>query len=263
MEESWRPPEGHPITEEMARALTLGDYGKVLSERVMGCCQAIYWWPLYTPGYPIGGSGTVTLLQTPSRLLGVTAAHVIRGYEEDQAREPHRLQVGNAAIDDMSARLINIDDSVDLATFELDGGLLAQMGDVAPLSLWPPLPPAEGRGILLGGFPGGARMTISPLEVSLGLFFAMGIAKTVSDDQITWKIDREYALERPDRPTLPPNYELGGISGGPLLSQFDSKAGLVTHRLAGIITEASARLEYVVAKRADMIREDGTIYRSL
>ncbi len=52
------------------------------------------------------------------------------------------------------------------------------------------------------------------------------------------------------------------VSGGPVLRVGETPSGNVGFRLAGIISEARPEYEFVVAKRADFIREDGTIMRA-
>lgn len=55
---------------------------------------------------------------------------------------------------------------------------------------------------------------------------------------------------------------LGGLSGGPLIAWFERpKTYLSYFSLAGVIKEASAELEYVVASRSHFIRPDGRIER--
>ena len=54
-------------------------------------------------------------------------------------------------------------------------------------------------------------------------------------------------------------YDLGGISGAPLLTVVDNKSGLQTWRLAGVIYEASPNLGIIYATPADFILADGRI----
>jgi hypothetical protein len=256
----WRPPEGHLIDEARARELLGGDLGNVYRQIIMGCCRPIYWFSLSAPGAPIRQNGTVTFLRTPDRMLGITAKHVVDGYEVAKDREAVRLQIGNAVVEDLSDRQIATNDRLDIATIDLADIALADFGnDLWPLETWPPMPPEEGRGIMLGGYPGRDRQPVRNMENSWGLFTAIGIARTVSHDQITWIVPREDDVHVGKIEEIPLNYDLGGISGGPLVTSFESRSGIVTHRLAGIVSEAHAALEYVVAKRIDGLRSDGTL----
>ena len=67
----------------------------------------------------------------------------------------------------------------------------------------------------------------------------------------------EYLVNATDR--MPRGYDFGGASGGPLIASFESKNGLFSHRLSGIIVEAHTELEYVIARRADSIDALGKI----
>lgn len=262
MGKNWLPPEGHPISLEKAKQLLAGELGDVYRRILMGCCVCIHWFRLSKESPTILHNGTVTLLETPKRFIGVTSAHILRGYEKDRQEQKIRLQIGDAVVDDILERVIAISDRFDIATFDFDKELVRSTGkEIIPLKSWPPQPPQEGRGIMLAGFPGVDRLEHRKLEVNYGLFTAIGIARVVSDEQITWAVDREYFLNSQKIKALPPNYDLGGISGGPLISWFETPSYISYYKLSGIISEANATLETVVAKRAECINDDGTIIR--
>ena len=109
-------------------------------------------------------------MQTPERLPGVTAAHVLDGYLVDSQNGDMALQVFDATVDDMQNRIIDLPGHLDVATFAVDDALLARLGKrVVPLSNWPPQPPQEGRGIMLAGYPAVVRLTEGK-AVNFGLF---------------------------------------------------------------------------------------------
>lgn len=266
MDKNWLPPEGHPISIDKAKKLLAGDLGNVYLDILMGCCVPIYWFRLDKENPKILYNGTVTLLRTPKKLLGITAAHVLKGYEKDRQEQKVRLQLMDEGFDDLLERVIAVSNRLDIATFDFDEKLLKKMGkEIIPLTSWPPQPPEEGRGIMLAGYPGFDRLEPKKLKANFGLFTAIGIARVVTNEQITWAIDREYFAHIPKVRELPPNQDLGGISGGPLISWFETPNYVSYYKLSGIISEANATLENVVAKRADYINDDGTIdkkYRS-
>jgi hypothetical protein len=111
---------------------------------------------------------------------------------------------------------------------------------------------------MIGGYPGNGRERVSRKGVSFGFFGALVIARAVSYDQISCLFERECIIESADVPAMPSNYDLGGISGGPLITVLESPSYLVTYRLGGIVSEASSELELVFAKRADFIKDDGS-----
>jgi hypothetical protein len=253
-----QPHEGHPLTIDQAKKLINDDgkLGKVYRDILSRSCAPIYWHQRRGSRAEILGNGTVTFVRTRRRLMAITAAHVVRRYEEAQsaATYPLQLQLMNAAF---NMEVIDISDDLDLATLAIDDKLLSRIGkDVEPLSTWPPRVPQEGRGILLAGYPGVDRLQPKPMEVNWGLFPALGVACRVLPDQITWVADRDA----PDIETdLPLEHWLGGISGGPLIGLFESPSHLAYHVLSGVIIKVHQELEKVIARRADFVGEDGSI----
>ena len=256
--ESWQPPPNHPIDEGRAREI-VALISAPTKEFIASCCVPLYWWR--TSDRAVLGNGTVTLVQTPRRIIGLTANHVVTGCLEAFESGSAVVQLPGASLHDLRARLISQSEELDLASFHLDGLMerLSRLGHgwtpKVPLASWPPTPPQEGRGIMIGGFPGIGRQTIDPYNISFGIFTALAIARTVSDDQISCLFEREYLTDAGD---LPPNTDLGGISGGPVITVIESPSFFVSYRLGGIVSEASSELEKVFAKRADVLRDDGS-----
>lgn len=77
---AWEAPEGHPISIEKAKELMAGDLADVYRDILRKCCAPIYWFDRRRKDGRILSNGTVTFVQTPERLLGVTAAHVLNAY---------------------------------------------------------------------------------------------------------------------------------------------------------------------------------------
>jgi hypothetical protein len=264
MDDTWKPPEGHPIDEARARAQMSGGLGDVLRQVVMDCCRPIYWFAFDDDQNPVLHNGTVTLIQTPNRLLGVTARHAVEDFKKDHAERRVRLQIADAVINDLPDRIIATSEELDLATIDIDQRIISQLGAPVPLRSWPPMPPERGSSIMFGGFPGQERQEIARLNICFGLSTGIGIAQNVSDDQITWiRPEAEYIVEARDIPIAPPNYEQGGVSGGPLIAGFETPGHFFHYRLAGIIVEARADYDYVIAKRADFIEADGRLQRPI
>lgn len=264
--DDWQPPRERPITPERARQLMAGPLADVYRGILNDCCAPIYWYRSDRADLAILNNGTVTFVQTPERLLGVTAAHVLRGYLRDSAAAGQvTLQIFNAVIDDMEARIVHLPDHLDIATFVVDEALLARLGKRSvPLASWPPRAPQEGRGIMLAGYPAVERL-VERDRVNFGLFTALVIARRVTDVQITWLVEREAMLVDARIPAPPLNYGLGGISGGPLITWLESEQHIATFVLGGVIVEHpdydhnDFAVERVVAIRADFITPDGRV----
>jgi hypothetical protein len=250
----WTPPEGHPIDEKKAKELIGGYLGKEYRRILQSCCTPIFWYE-NKANSSILNNGTVTIVRTPDRLLGVTAAHIVNSYFEQSKNLNIKLQIGEEVVPDLEKRIIAISDELDLATIHLEPSALDKQ--IIPLS-WPPKIPQEGRGIMLAGYPGKERLE-EKRTCNFGSFTAIGIARTVTNDQITFLVEREFVVPSKDIADLPRNYDLGGISGGPVISWFETKSFIASYHFAGIVSEASSDYENIIAKRADFIEPDGSI----
>lgn len=253
-------PGGHPVSPERARELMSGDLGAEYFRILQRACAPIYWHVADGgSGRRILANGTLTFVQSPERVFGVTAAHVIADYQSRRHTPGMTMQLNNAVF---TPNIIARSDRLDLVTLDLPP--LAQLAigkEIAPVSL--PRPhdePQEGRGIMICGYPGTERNEQAPSSVGWGMFGAVGVARRVNGKQITWRPDHEHHIDVKGLPKLPPNKDLGGISGGPLIAWFEKAGGLLAYySLAGIVVEASAALENVVAIRSEFIRPDGTL----
>lgn len=265
MNESY-PPEGHPISVERAKELISGPLGNIYRDILMSCCEPIFWYQRNADKKKILHNGTLTIVKTPKLLFGITAAHVLRAYEKDKKEKQVVLQLFNAAVDNMLDNVINISDKYDLATITIDEKALENYRKkITPLEMWPPKPPQEGRAIMIAGYPGIEREESGELEVTFGLFTVLDACRTVTETQITWLLEPEYQCENADISSPQPQCNLGGVSGGPLISLFESDNFITHHRLSGIVTEhpdydnCNFSTERLVAVRADLISEDGKI----
>lgn len=248
-----KPPQDHPISLERAKELLAGDLGRVMREILFKTCAPVFWWK--PPSGRILNSGTVTFVKTDSRLLGITAAHVVRGFQKCHS-PTIRLQMGNAVLDDLT--VIACSDPLDLATIEISGKVLRSLGkEISPVSFNHHLTPQSGRSLTFAGFPGVERNQTGN-ELCFGIFTALGIASCVSDEQITFKVDRENLIET-SVPNAPPGYPLGGISGGPMLAWFETKSHLAYTHLTAIISQSHDEYENVIGKRTHFICDDGSI----
>ena len=172
----------------------------------------------------------------------------------------------NEVVDDLHKRVVGISEKLDIVTFALDEELVSRLGST-PLGNWPPKPPQEGKGIMIAGYPGLDRIESKNLTVSFGLFTVIGIARTVTDRQITWLLEREHQIANNKIPNLPYEYDLGGISGGPVISWFESESFISHYCLSGFVVQHPnytgnrdvPTIERLIAIRADAITENGRI----
>ena len=243
-------PEGHPISEELAKRLLAGDLGDVFRRILCESSAPIYWHSAWANGSrKIHSNGTVSFAKIGGSQFGITAAHVIRGYMTDAAAGQCILQIGNAAYD---LDIIAMDEAADIALLNITKLSAENLGrNICPIEVISAMQiPQEGRGIMLSGYPGEDWSYVGPREVCWGLVTALGTARTINHDQISWKPDREQNIVVNGIATLPENKDLGGISGGPLIAWFE-RSGISYPVLAGIVSEAHAAFDYVIARRLD------------
>jgi len=259
-------PIGHPISIEEAKRHMAGDLADVYRDILKKCCAPLYWFNQKSTDRRILNNATVTFVQTPEILIGVTAAHVVQGFIKESADSDLTLMLMNYEMTDFLGRIIDVSDKYDLATIRLDAELLSSIGkELHPLQYWPPMPPQEGRGIMLAGYPAVERNATNN-SVEFGLFTALVSARTVTDTQITWLIEPDARINDAKVPAPPSQYNLGGISGGPLITWLETESHFSMFALGGIIKEHpdyesnNFSIERVITARADLINPSGRIH---
>jgi hypothetical protein len=208
--------------------------------------------------------GSMFFLDCGRGPFAVTAGHVFEQFVEDRAQRRVRgCQIGNVGFSP-EERLIawGKDIGVDIATFRVTPQEIAAAGKKVVRGTdgaWPP-PPNAGEVIYFGGFPGGERDRIKAGEFSFGLHSAMVPLTDFTDHQLCCSLARSYWVDVRGLGVPPVGYDLGGVSGGPMLQPI-YKDGLWDWRLAGVLSEAimAQDFERVTAVRAHFILPDGRI----
>ncbi len=215
-------------------------------------------------GPPIVHNASAFLLDCGRGPFVVTAGHVFSHFVRDKRRAQRIvLQLGNIAFD-LEERLIDSghDRRIDIATFRIEAAEVSQLGKkivIGTEGAWPQ-PPNKGEVVFFGGFLGSQRVAIASNEVSFGLHLGMTPVSDFTDHQIRCRLERENWVDV-RRLGLPlPGYDLGGVSGGPLLAPVYLNEKW-SWRLAGVISEAQMLKEYeaFTAVRAHFILPDGKI----
>jgi hypothetical protein len=240
--------------EEIAR------FGAALMRAANSYVAPIYWGNPREEGN-IQGNGTVFFVNTGENTFGVTNDHVVDIIIQRVAAD-HGLvsQIGDLPID-IERRLIARDSGLDLATLRISEDEVARLGKVVltgSQSHWPPHPPLEGRGVFFVGFPGKERLAIRPRHISFGIYSGNTVATEVTDRVVTAHFNRQEWIDHLGHGLPPPGYDLGGLSGAPLLTLVEQDR-VLSWRLGGIVYQVHADEELLVARRADFIRTDGTL----
>lgn len=212
-------------------------------------------------------NGSAFLVNRGRGIFAVTAAHVLAEYIVAKSDAKNIVcQLGSIEFDPM-ARLISRNDNLDIATFRVTKSEAVNIGKaivISEPSIWEPLSPAIGDFALIAGFPALARGLNSAGDFVTAPYFAMPSITSVTDHQISCRLDRDKLIDLSGQGLPPQGYDVGGISGGPMLMptlvrQEDVEG--VIWRLAGVIVQAAAGelFEQIVAARAIYIQCDGKI----
>jgi len=206
-------------------------------------------------------NGSIFFLDCGEEVFAVTANHVYQGYRTRKEKHPSTTcQIMNLPYDPEN-RLIDYYSEYDIATFRISEEEVENIGKAiltGSQSTWPPEPPVAGKGVFFAGYPGKARLYSHPNKVDFGLYMASTIAQTVNNRHISCQFDRDNMEDTMGNGLPPQGYDLGGLSGAPLITVVETN-NLWTWRLGGVIYEASPRLEIIFASRADFILSDGRL----
>ena len=196
--------------------------------------------------------------------FAVTAGHVYEQFARDRAeRRVRGYQLGNIGFD-LEERLIDCggERKIDLATFRITPEEIAAVGKQVVRGTdgqWPK-PPNIGEAVYFGGFPGIERIEFAAREFSFGLHSGMVPLTDMTEYQLGCRFDRRYWVDARGLGLPPVGYDLGGVSGGPMLQPIYVD-GVWGWRLVGVISEAIMveEFERITAVRAHFILPDGRI----
>nr|WP_210345462.1 hypothetical protein [Bradyrhizobium diazoefficiens] len=208
--------------------------------------------------------GSMFFLDCGRGPFAVSAGHVFEQFVEDRAKRRMRsCQIANIPFNP-EERLITWgrDLGLDIATFRVTPEEIAATGKKVVQGIdgaWP-APPDQGVGVFFGGFPGAERDQIGPHEMVFGLHRAIQRLTSFTEHQLCCQFAREDWIDTGGMGLPPVGYDLGGISGGPMLQPVFVD-GAWSWRLLGVISEAISveGFERVTAVRAHYILPDGRI----
>ena len=234
-----------PTVEEIAKRLT----------------APFYWYaPERRGGSRTIGGGTVCFVDTGVRLLGLTAAHVHQACMTALERDPDLgCQIGGHSFQP-SKRLIDIDDDLDLATYELSKIQVNAAGaDIHAPPTWPPRLTDDDELVVIGGWPW--RSVVEQIGSSTHDFvFFIGRSSGASERSLSMATFRSTSIPYGTR-SLSPDLNMGGMSGGPM---YVLKQDLIARlELVGILFEynPSPLMELMLARPLSRIAADGKLIR--
>jgi hypothetical protein len=124
-------------------ALVRAGFGRELRGVAARCCRPLFWYqPPARDASRILGFGTLSLIHTGERPLGITAAHVVSAcLEARSANSELVVQIGNK-VGPFHERIIDRSHSLALCTLDFSEVEIEGMGGSLHLSsyAWPPKP---------------------------------------------------------------------------------------------------------------------------
>ena len=207
------------------------------------------------------------------RLIGVTAAHVLREYQADRRQNPEvKCQLSSLPFD-LEEAVIDHDDDLDLATFALSEAQLGAIkrGAFGCQEIWPPPTPERQIQVSLAGYPNYLFATDAEGGVlPKAVYAAVTLVEDITDGEIILTYDPATARADPDIPMPPLGANLSGCSGGPLILTVCIDGARLHAFPVGVIVagpkkECSqgefANFDVIRARRTYFIRPDGMIKR--
>jgi hypothetical protein len=217
-----------------------------------------FWWhgPTKDDG-DILHNGTICKVETSARILGVTADHVYAEYLKDRATGKLLVcQFGDITVAP-EERLIDRDEVLDLATFELTDIIGNRPRFVA--NSWPPGRPEVSEPVIYGGFPGYSRAADLEAATATFLFESVtGLIGDLSAQSIVMSVNYSKLWDADMPEGTISSIHPGGVSGGPVC-RIDDVNTPFRIELVGFIYEQNDEYRCALARHADLIRADGTI----
>ena len=238
----------------------------LLGEMAMSMTTS-FWWSSKTDEEAIvRGNGTVCLVNTGARRIGVTCDHVYQAYLDDKNKYAEvECQFGQNTFDPES-RLIDRSPlgGLDLATFDVPEVFVSAAGRNYHHNAlkWPPDPLLESDVVIFGGYPQVLRETrVTKLDVKFQWFGTK--VNSVNSERIVLEavIDQMMWAGQPGRAGVVTK-RLGGQSGGPVYRVIDANPGkgelFDRMELVGFI-DRQIMGDLILAKPAAFVRADGTL----
>lgn len=254
------------LSTDQRRALHRG--GSALAKVPMGFATPVC---ISNPALPADtpdnvNNGTGSLISIADRQFCVTAQHVVEKYRNRRlGNESVKLFVGQLRVD-LDERLVGEDAQVDLAVLDM-GGISARdigvEGEIPTNFLaakeWPPQLPEVGSFVMFGGYPGDRRSAKGRKIVWRSLSSGAAYVYEVSEQNIVCRIETDRRAAHRDGFKTQELGEIGGISGGPVIQERETPAGIVVLHLVGFVYEYQPAYDLLLIRPAKYISAEGTI----
>ena len=248
-----------PISKEEGVQAIRSGFAKVLLDVAFDCSAPLYWFSTAdNKRGPVANNGTVFFVDAGVGSFAITARHVLQGYREAVRVDAHTLcEIGGVGFDVLES-LIAEDREADIATLRINDETLTKIGRVPHVNprTWPPKPPEIDKGVFFGGYPGRHRVE-EPDVIQWGFAGGLDVTTAVHKDHISVQFCREDWVPTADLPPPVIGEPWGGVSGSPLFAVVQN--GVVSWRLAGVVTEFGSTFEILHASSLSRVHPDGSI----
>ncbi len=198
------------------------------------------------PGTGLTGfGGTGFVLKTDSETVLVTANHVFEGFKQRYWSHPENWHwiAGKLPPFDPTERVRYTDRGKDIVLLRLTAeeaqAVCGTLSEAIESRLWPPPLPVIGDAVIIAGYPGDLR-EVQPGEAKIGAGpakFLLRVTSAYGDgSQFLCKLD--FSVNYGGQPA-PADYDLGGMSGGPIFKLQEGESGILHLALVGVIVECS------------------------
>jgi hypothetical protein len=256
------------LSDTEKQSVAMSDFSRSMHDRG-GEHVALLLWSVQEKARPTPlqyRQGSMFFLDCGRGPFAVAAGHVFEQFVTDRAQLRVRgCQIGFVGFNP-EERLIDWgrDRRIDLATFKITTEEIAEIRKQIVRGTngrWP-APPNVGEAVYFGGFPGIERIEVAPREFSFGLHSGMVPLTDMTDYQLCSRFDRRYWVDARGLGLPPVGYDLGGVSGGPMLQPV-YQDGVWGWRLVGVLSEAVMEQDFerITAVRAHFLLPDGRIGR--
>ena len=257
---SWEDLDPGEVAEAKRKAA--GPLGQEFARFPLRFCAPVLWGanPLKASNSKVT-NGTVSLLRLGDRNLGITCAHVLKGFRDARSQDGSVIfQIGNARLEILE-RVIDEKEKLDLAILDLDDISLDDMRIGKELQFfeqpgaWPPENLSEGDFVTLAGFPGKWKLQPFNMEVEFASWsLGMTRVSSVTEMQIGCLFEREYWV-----PSIGPSHvdhptDLRGMSGGPVFIHRTLAWDFV-----GVIYEYSSGLDLLFSRPSSLVSAEGRL----
>jgi hypothetical protein len=243
------------------------------SQLTMGVARPLFWTDTRAPWPKRLSGATCFILRLDKVLIGITADHVIRAFEQEERRARSMVAMLRTARLDLTRTLIDRDSDLDLATFRVteEQAAESQARVVDCRGAWPVPMPCLGSAITFAGFPDDFREECSVTHTEFRAASFATRVEALTDRGIVAIYDPvrgdHRLLAAPEFTDVCANWS--GCSGGPVLVHY-AREGLHRWHAVGVIVQGPRgdfegtpnEFDQFVFRRIDFVNADGTLKKS-